>query len=117
MRGQVHTFEPPEGGEIRMSLTHQNPVDSQHGKTSQDRDTFQGRFVELVPSEKIVWFVEAESQEPGLTGQMRITWSLADAEERTNVKVLCDGIPEGIWDEDNEAGCRSSLQKLAALLE
>lgn len=100
-----------------MSLAHQNPWDSQHGKTSQDRDTFQGRFVELVPFEKIVWFVESESHEPGLTGQMRITWSLADAEEGTNVKVLCDGIPEGIWHEDNEAGCRSSLQKPAALLE
>jgi hypothetical protein len=62
-----------------MSLTYQNPEDSQHSKTSQDTDTFQERFVELVPFEKMVWFVEFQSQEPGLTGQMRITWSLAEA--------------------------------------
>lgn len=100
-----------------MSLTYQNPEDSQRGRTSQDTDTFQGRFVELVPFEKIVWFVEFESQEPELMGEMRITWSLADAEGGTDVNVLCDGIPDGIRPEDNEAGCRSSLQKLAALLE
>jgi uncharacterized protein YndB with AHSA1/START domain len=115
MRGQVHTFEPREGGEFRMSLTYQNPEDSQRGKTSQDTDTFQGRFVEPVPFEKIVWFVEF-SQEPELMGEMRISWSLADAEGGTDVNVPCDGIPEGIRPEDNEAGCRSSLQKLAALL-
>jgi hypothetical protein len=94
-----------------MSLPYQNPEDSQHGETSRDTDTIQWRFVELVPFEKIVWFVEFESQEPGLTGQMRITWSLADAGEG------CDGVSEGIRQEDSEAGCRSSPQNLAALLE
>jgi hypothetical protein len=102
---------------MRMSLPYQNPEDSQHGETSRETDTIQWRFVELVPFEKIVWFVGFESQEPGLTGQMRITWSLADAEEETDVNLLCDGVSEGIRQEDNEAGCRSSLQKLAALLE
>ena len=98
-----------------MSLTYQNPENSQHRKTSQDTDTFQGRFVELVPFDEIVWFVDFESQEPGLTGEMRITWSLADVEEGTDVNAFCDGISEGIRHEDNEAGCRPSLQKLAAL--
>jgi hypothetical protein len=69
------------------------------------KGTFQGRFVELVPLEKIVWFVQFESQEPGLTGEMRITGSLAAAEGRTDVNVLCGGTPEGI-----RPGCRSSLQ-------
>ncbi len=51
MRGRVHTFEPREGGKFRMSLIYQNPEDPQRGKTSEDTDTFQGRFVELAPFE------------------------------------------------------------------
>jgi hypothetical protein len=34
-----------------MSLIYQNPEDPQRGKTSEDTDTFQGRFVELAPFE------------------------------------------------------------------
>jgi hypothetical protein len=98
-----------------MSLPYQNPEDSQHGETSRDTDTIQSRFVELVPFENIVWFLEFQSEEPGLTGQMRITWSLADAGEGTVVNLLCDGVSQDIRQEDNEADCRSSPQKLAPL--
>jgi len=117
MTGQVHTFDPREGGKLRMSLTYQDPKHSPGGKTSEDTDTFQGRFVELVPYEKIVWVVEFESQDPGFAGEMRITFSLADADGGTEVFVLCEDIPKGVRPEDNKMGCRSSLQKLAALLE
>jgi uncharacterized protein YndB with AHSA1/START domain len=117
MRGQVHTFEPREGGIFRLSLTYQNPEDVGRGKTSADTDTVQGRFVELVPFEKIVWMVEFDSLEPGLAGEMRITARFADADGGTEVTMLCEGIPEGVSPEDNEMGSRSSLQNLAALLE
>jgi len=60
MSGHVHTFDPREGGEFRMLLTDQDPKHSPGGKTSEDTDTFQGRFVELVPDEKIVWATELE---------------------------------------------------------
>jgi hypothetical protein len=48
---------------------------------------------------------------------MRITFSLVDIDGGTEVLVLCEDIPKGVRPEDNEMGCRSSLQKLAALLE
>jgi hypothetical protein len=35
----------------------------------------------------------------------------------TKVTVVCEHIPPGIRPEDNEAGCRSSLQKLASYTE
>jgi uncharacterized protein YndB with AHSA1/START domain len=117
MTGHVHTFDPREGGKFRMSLTYQDPEHSPGGKTSEDTDTVQGRFVELVPYEKIAWVVEFESQDPGFAGEMRITFRLADAEGGTEVVVLCEDIPGGVRPEDNEMGCRSSLQNLAALLE
>lgn len=100
-----------------MSLTYQNPEDVGRGKTSDDTDTFQARFAELVPLEKIVWVVEFESQEPGFAGEMSITTRFADAEGGTEVTMLFDNLPEGVSPEDNEMGTRSSLQNLAALLE
>jgi uncharacterized protein YndB with AHSA1/START domain len=117
MKGRVHTFEPRVEGTFRMSLTYRNAEDFGRGKTSKDTDTVQGRFVELVPFEKIVWVVEFESEEPGLAGEMRITSRFADAEGGTEVTMICDDIPEGVSPKDNEMGSRSSLQNLAALLE
>ena len=47
---------------------------------------------------------------------MTMTVSLADTAEGTAVTVVCEDIPDGIRLEDIEAGCRSSLENLAALV-
>ena len=117
MTGQVDIFEPHDGGKFRMSLTYLDRLNSLRGKTSDDTDTFEGRFVQLLPKEKIVWSVEFESERPDFAGEMIITWSLTDAAGGTEVTALCEDIPEGIRLEDNETGSRSSLQKLAAFVE
>jgi uncharacterized protein YndB with AHSA1/START domain len=117
MRGHVHAVDAREGGTFRMSLTYQNPGHSLAGKTSEDTDTFQGRFVELVPDAKIVEVAEFESQDPSFTCEMRMTVSFADANGGTEITILCEDIPKGIRPEDNELGCKESLQKLAAFLE
>jgi uncharacterized protein YndB with AHSA1/START domain len=117
MRGHIDTFDPREGGKFRMSLTYLNPKDSPSGKTSEDTDTVEGRFVELRPFEKIVWVTEFESDQPDFAGEMTITWDLTDADGGTQVTVICENIPRGIRLEDNETGSRSSLQKLAAFIE
>lgn len=100
-----------------MSLVYEKPEDSQRGKTTGDTDTFQGRFAKLIPDEKIVEVIEFESQDPAFAGEMRMIVSFADAEGGTEVTVVCEDIPRGIRVEDNELGCKESLQKLAALLE
>jgi hypothetical protein len=41
---------------------------------------------------------------------------LAPAAGGTEVTIRCDNIPAGVRLEDNEAGCRSSLEKLASFL-
>jgi uncharacterized protein YndB with AHSA1/START domain len=117
MKGNVHIFEPREGGKFQMSLTYLNPADSPGGKTSEDTDTFNGIFVEVLPNEKIVQVTEFESDQPDFAGEMRITWSMTDADEGTEVTVLCEDIPAGIRLEDNELGSKQSLQKLAAFVE
>jgi len=48
---------------------------------------------------------------------MTITISLADADGGTEVLAVHDGLPRGLPAADNEAGWRSSLAKLAALVE
>jgi uncharacterized protein YndB with AHSA1/START domain len=117
MRGHVHTFEPRAGGTFRISLTYQDQAHSLSGKTSEDTDTCQGRFVELVPYAKIVEVIEFESQDPQFAGEMTMIVSLVDADGGTEVTVLCEDIPKGIRPKDNELGCKESLQKLAAILE
>jgi uncharacterized protein YndB with AHSA1/START domain len=117
MRGRVETFEPRAGGAFRMSLTYLNPADARHGKTLAGTDTFEGKFVELVPNEKIVWAVTFESDQPEFAGEMRVIWTLADANGGTDVTVLFEDIPAGIRLEDNELGSRQSLRKLAAYVE
>ncbi|MHB8619109.1 MAG: SRPBCC domain-containing protein, partial [Chloroflexota bacterium] len=77
----------------------------------------QGRFVTLVPHEKIVESVTFESEDPAFAGQMTVTWTLADVGAGTEVSVLCEDIPAGVRLEDNETGSRSSLRKLAAFVE
>jgi len=71
--------------------------------------------VKLVPNERVVELVEFETADPALRGEMTIT--LADANGGTEVVAVHDGLPRGLPTADNEAGWRSSLAKLAALVE
>lgn len=116
MEGQAHVFEPREGGEFRMSLTYKEGTQGPGGKTTEGTDTFQGRFVELVPDERIVEVVQFESDDPRYAGEMRVTTTLADADGGTEVTVRCEGIPAGIRPEDNEMGTAQALAKLARLV-
>jgi uncharacterized protein YndB with AHSA1/START domain len=116
MEGQMHVFDPREGGTFRMSLTYKDPDQSPGGKTSEGTDTFQGRFIELIPGEKIVEVIEFESQDPGFAGEMVMTTRFSETGDGTQITVLCEGIPAGVRLEDNEAGSEQALRKLAALI-
>jgi hypothetical protein len=54
MTRKVHTFEPHSGGRFRIWLTYQDPKQGPGGEATEDTDTVQGRFVELVPDRKII---------------------------------------------------------------
>ena len=85
--------------------------------TGMTTDTFHGRFVKLVTNEQVVEVVEFETTDPALRGEMTITIALADADGGTDILAVHDGLPPGLSVADNEAGWRSSLVKLAALVE
>jgi uncharacterized protein YndB with AHSA1/START domain len=48
----IHHFEPHMGGRFRISLTYEGGFGV--GKSSARTDTYYGRFVELVPNERVV---------------------------------------------------------------
>jgi uncharacterized protein YndB with AHSA1/START domain len=114
MTAVVHVFDVRVGGRFRVSLTYESP--QRQGKTAAATDTYHGRFVELVPDERVVEELEFETSDPALGGLMRITTTLADADGGTDVVVLQDDIPPGVSAADNEIGTRMALDKLAALV-
>jgi uncharacterized protein YndB with AHSA1/START domain len=116
MTGTMHAFDARPGGGYRMSLTYQDPAGAP-GKTSDNTDSFEGRFVELVPDTRIVEVVAFESADPRFAGEMTITTTLADAGSGTEVTMAFENMPSGVRPEDNDEGTRQSLRKLAALVE
>ena len=116
MRCEVHEWEAREGGRLRVSLTYEDPVWA--GKTTSHTDTYRGRFVELVPNERVVEEDEFETSDPALQGPMRSTITLADAAGGgTDVEAVHAGLPPGLSASDNETGWRMALEKLAAYVE
>jgi uncharacterized protein YndB with AHSA1/START domain len=118
MTSHIHAFDPREGGAFRISLTYDAPTGT--GKTTAQTDTHHGRFVELVPNERVVQVVEFETDDPTLRGEMTIAYTLADAPDAagaTDLVAVHDGLPPGLSPVENEAGWRMSLAKLAWLVE
>ena len=64
MTCEVHDFD---GESFRISLTYDAP--DRAGKTDEHTDTYRGRFVELVPAEKVVEVDEFETTNPDLAGR------------------------------------------------
>lgn len=114
MTCRVHSFDPREGGTFRISLTY---ASAGIGKTTAHSDTYCGRFVELVPNERVVEVDEFETMDAALQGKMRITITLFDENGGTRIEGLHEDLPPGVSIEDNEAGWRMALGKLAALVE
>jgi uncharacterized protein YndB with AHSA1/START domain len=121
MTGEIYSFDARVGGGYRMSLFY--PVAEAasekvfRGKTSEREDNFASRFVELDPPNRIVQAVTFNSSDPAFSGEMTMAVTFEADGGGTKVTVVCEDIPAGIRTEDNEAGCQSSLDKLARYVE
>lgn len=114
MTSHVHSFDPREGGEFRISLTYN---EGGTGKTTAHTDTYHGRFVRLVPDREVVEVVEFETADPALQGEMTIAITLAGVDGDTDFVAEHDRLPPGLSPAENEVGWQLSLAKLAALVE
>ena len=117
MTGKIHEFDGRVGGGYRMSLYYP-PSEQEHlGKTSEREDLYTARFVELTPPERIVEAINFDSPDPVFAGEMTMIVTLEGREGGTEVTISFENIPPGISPKDNDTGTRSSLEKLARLVE
>lgn len=103
---KVHHLDAVVGGTFRMSFTN---------FTTGSSHSFGGRYLELVPNERIR--VTDEFDDPNLPGQMQTTYSLRPVSVGTEVTIVQEGIPDVIPTEACYLGWQESLTLLAQLVE
>ena len=103
---KVHQADPRVGGSYRMSFTNFST-----GKSH----SFGGRYLELVPHERIRYTDKFE--DPNLPGEMQTTIVLKKVSCGTELNVVQEGVPEVIPAEACYLGWQESLVLLAKLVE
>jgi uncharacterized protein YndB with AHSA1/START domain len=103
---KVHQMDPKVGGTFKMSFTNFGNGQSH---------SFGGKYLELVPSEKIRYTDVFD--DPNLPGEMVTTVNLKPVSCGTDISVVQEGIPEAIPVEMCYLGWQESLAQLAKLVE
>lgn len=117
MTARMHRFDLRVGGGYSMSLFYSPEEESMRGKTADREDRFTARYVELLPPSRVVEAITFESDDDSFSGEMVMTATLDAKDNQTVVTLEFENLPAGVRPEDNDAGTRSSLEKLARLLE
>ena len=104
--GKVHSIDARVGGGYKMSFTNFST-----GKSH----SFGGKFLELVPNEKLRYTDAFD--DPNLPGQMITTVTLRTTPFGTELNVVQEGIPGIIPAEACYLGWQESLQLLGQLVE
>jgi uncharacterized protein YndB with AHSA1/START domain len=89
----VHAFDA-RGGQVR-NFSDLRSTDRSRKRTAHT-DTYHGRFVALVPNERVVRIDEFETTNSALRGEMKITIELADKDGGTEVVGVHEGLPGGV---------------------
>ena len=116
MSARFERFDPTLGGSYRLVLTHADPTNAP-GKSSDDSDVVEARYVEIVRNERVVQAVDFIAEDLDYAGTMTMTWALDAANDRTRVEITAEGVPDGISADDHAAGMTSSLDNLARYVE
>ena len=102
----VHHLDAKVGGTYKMSFTN---------FTTGSSHAFGGKYVELMPGERIV--ATDVFDDPNLPGEMRTTYTFTKVSVDTNVNIVQEGIPAAIPAEACYLGWQESLMQLAKLVE
>jgi uncharacterized protein YndB with AHSA1/START domain len=103
--GKVHQLDAKVGGSYRMSFTNFSTGHSH---------SFGGKYLELVPSERIRHTDSFD--DPNLPGEMVTTITLKQVSCGTELNIVQEGIPELIPAEACYLGWQESLALLAQLV-
>ncbi|KRH98571.1 SRPBCC family protein [Curvibacter sp. PAE-UM] len=104
--GKVHQMDARVGGSFRMSFTNFGNGQSH---------SFGGKYLELVPGERIVHTDSFD--DPNLPGEMRVTVTFKAVFCGTELNVVQEGIPAVIPAEACYLGWQESLTLLTQLVE
>ena len=104
--GKVHSIEPRVGGTYKMSFKN---------FTTGESHSFGGKYLELVPNERIRHTDRFD--DANLPGEMVTTISIKQVSVGVELNVVQEGIPEAIPAEACYLGWQDSLTLLAQLVE
>ena len=104
--GRVQHLQAEAGGAYKMSFTN---------FTTGKSHSFGGKYLELVPNERIRYSDRFE--DPNLAGEMQTTISLRQVFCGTEMHIVQEGVPEVIPPEACYLGWQESLALLARLVE
>jgi uncharacterized protein YndB with AHSA1/START domain len=102
----VHHMDAKTGGSFRMSFRN---------FTTGSGHTFGGRYLELVPNERLQYTDTFE--DPNLPGEVRVTVTLKKVSVGTEVSIVQENLPDAIPVEACYLGWQESLRNLAKLVE
>jgi uncharacterized protein YndB with AHSA1/START domain len=103
---RVHHAEAKVGGTYKMSFTN---------FTTGNSHTFGGKYLELVPNERLRYTDSFE--DPNLPGEIQVTVVLKEVSVGTEVHIEQTGLPSAIPVEACYLGWQQSLVQLAMLVE
>ena len=103
---KVHQMEAKVGGTYKMSFSN---FSTGHGHS------FGGKYLELVPNERICHTDQFD--DPNLPGEMKTTITLRQVSCGTELNIVQEGVPEMIPAEACHLGWQESLAQLAQLVE
>ena len=104
--GKVHQMDAKVGGAYKMSFTN---------FTTGKSHSFGGKYVELVPNERLRYTDQFD--DPNLPGQMQTTVTLKKVSCGTEINIIQEGIPDVIPAEACVLGWQESLALLTKLVE
>jgi uncharacterized protein YndB with AHSA1/START domain len=103
---KVHQLDAKLGGSYKMSFKN---------FTTGNGHSFGGKYLELVPNERIVHTDEFDN--PGLPGTMKVTITFKKVLVGTEVNITQEGVPDVIPAEACYLGWQESLILLAQLVD
>ena len=103
---KVHHMETKVGGTYKMSFTN---------FTTGHSHSFGGKYVELVPHERIRYTDRFD--DPNLPGEMQTTITMKKVSVGTELNIVQEGLPAAIPPEACYLGWQESLTQLAHLVE
>jgi uncharacterized protein YndB with AHSA1/START domain len=104
--GKVHHMDAKVGGGYKMSFTN---------FTTGKSHSFGGKYVELVPNERIRYTDKFD--DPNMSGEMQTTITIKKVSCGTELNIVQEGVPSVIPAEVCYLGWQESLTLLAKLVE